>query len=331
MYTAQFRIIQCPVTIASGSCLSPTHSPVNSLVLPLILSLILISGPSAAATVVTSITGNVFADGKHLEQRDVLGSMDHIDIEGNATASLLVGDSTVALLCHGTSLGFGNDRGDAAYSLNLRTGQMKVSMSQRATNAPLEIRTPAAIATSLGMQVHLAVNPETGDTVITSLAHQVRVKGVDASDDDDGVVISQGEQVTIRTGSKPGDVEAIDVVSFAGSSDCLDDSRYRVAAVKAARREYSASSLDDMAQMDMADDLPTVTAGPPLIPTGTLGPPTFIQACLSHAQCAGPPPGDPDFIPSGPPIGPPGGPPSGSLTGSPSGPPIGPPSGPPAP
>jgi hypothetical protein len=322
MYTAQFRIIQSPVTIASGSCHSPTLSPITSL----ILSLILIPGFSTAATVVTSTTGNVSADGKQLGQRDALGSMDYIDIEGNATASLLVGDSTVAQLCHGASLGFGNDRGGAAHFLNLITGQMKVSVSRRATNAPLEIHTPAAIASSRGTQVHLAVNPETGETVITALAHQVRVKAVDTSDDD-GVVISQGEQVTIRKGLKPGKIETIDAVSFAGSSDCLDDSRYRVAAVKAARREYSESSLDDIAQMDMEDELPTVAAGPPLIPTGTLGPPAFIQACLSHAQCAGPPPGDPDFIPSGPPVGPPSGPPS----GSPSGPPIGPPIGPPAP
>ncbi len=267
-------------------------------------------GASTAATVITSSTGNVTAGSEHLEQSDVVKASDRVEVEGNGTASLMVGDSALVRLCHGASLGFGNDRGDGPSALSLGAGQAKISAGKRASDDPLEIHTPAAIATLLGTEAHVVVDPMTGDTVITSLAHRIRIEGLDAANGGTSgtIVISKGQKVTIRKGEAPESAEDVDISSLAGSSACLDDARYRIAAVSAARRGYAANSIGMIALMDSEVDVPTVAAAPPIIPTGTLGPSNFVQARLAGAQCAGPPPSEePDFVLSDP--GTPGGPP----------------------
>ncbi len=269
------------------------------------------SGAATAATVVTSSTGNVSVGSRQLEQNDIVDTSDRVDIEGNGSASLLVENSTVVRLCNDASLGFGNDHGNGPNALSLAAGQAKISAGKRANDDPLEVHTPAAIVTLLGTEAHVVVDAETGDTVITSLAQRVRVEGLDTASGG-AMVLSAGQKVTIRKGEEPGDIEVVHVSSLADTSACLDDARYRVAAVSAARGNYAESSLNAIALMDSEVDVPTVAAGPPIIPTGTLGPPNFVQSCLAGAQCAGPAPSkDPIFVPSNPgggggPGGPPG-------------------------
>jgi hypothetical protein len=306
----------------------PTPATAAALGAGMILLLTASSGIASAAAVLTSTTGNVSADGKHLEQDHVLGATDRVDLEGNATASLMLGDSAIVQLCHGASLGFASNHGDGQNALNLSTGQLKASTGPRPADDPLEIHTPAAIATLLGTQVHVEVDAVTGDTVITSLDHEIRVRGVDDAADQ-SVVIAAGLKVTVKAGSAPGTPEAADIPSRSFSSTCLDDSRYRVAAVDAARRAYGEDAVGPIALMDVEQDLPKVSAGPAIIPNGLLGAPVTpnIQTCLSFQQCN---PGGPDpvFEPGVPPS-PPGGPPAGSTT-VPSPPPA-PPGGPPVP
>lgn len=272
-----------------------------------------LAGLANAGTVLTSATGNVTTGERQLAQNDTLSSSDTIEVEGNGNASVLVGDTAIVRMCNGASLGFGNDRGDGPSALNLRSGQAKVSAGKRATDDPLEIHTPAAIATLLGTEAHVAVDPDTGDTTITSLAHQIRVTGT-GEGAGEGVVISEGQSVTVATGGEPGAVESANVASLALNSQCLDDARYRIAAVKAATREYTDGSVQMIAMMDSEADVPQVAAGPPIIPTGTLGPPAILASCLTAAQCTGSGPETTEFIPSdpviiGPPPPGPGGPP----------------------
>ncbi len=282
------------------------HSPLTTHSLVCLLSAGLAFGASAN-TVMTSATGNVTVDGKLVGQNDSIGAGDTIEVEGNSKASVLVGDTAIVKMCHGAALGFGADSGGGPSALNLRSGQVKVSAGKRSAGDPLEIHTPAAIATLLGTEVHVAVDRDSGDTVITSIDHQIRVKGT-AEDAGDGVVISPGEKITISAGGVPGEVEQVDSASFANSSDCLDDARFRVAAVKAAVRQYADKSIAVIAMMDSEVDVPQVAAGPPMIPTGTLGAPAVIPPCQAAAQCAGVVPYGPyktkPAVPSGIPPGP---------------------------
>lgn len=251
----------------------------------LILLTMTVSGFASAAIVLTSTTGNVSAEGKTLAQDDVLSTGDRIDLDANATASLMVGDSAIVRLCHGASLSFPSDPSGVSGALNLSTGQLKVSTSTRAGDDPLEIHTPAAIATLLGTEGHIEVDPVTGDTVVTSLHHEIRVNGLKGSADQ-SVVVAAGQKVAIRTGFGPGAVEAADVSSALQSSACLDDAGYRIAAVADARRKFGQDSVGPIALMDEVDDVPTVAAGPPIIPTGMLGAPLVpVPKCATPAQC----------------------------------------------
>lgn len=266
----------------------------------------LISGAASAATVVTAIDGNVKASDEQLMQSDVVSSADEIVVEGSGIASLMVADSAIVKMCHGASLGFGEDQGSGPSALNLRTGQLKVSAEKRASDNPLEIHTPAAIATLLGTELLVEVDPTTGDTIFTSLDHDIRVNAID-SPDAEGFVISPGQSITVRKGMQPDAVENADLSAIEASSHCMDAERFRIAAVSSARNDYGQQSLSQIAAMDVEVDLPTVAAGPPVIPTGTLSPPTFFPVCISAIQCSGATAGNaPGFFPSDPEIvGPP--------------------------
>lgn len=286
----------------SSQSSASTKTKKNLLLTSALLLLLSFAATSAgtAATVMTSTTGNVTNATENLGQNDVLMATDRVDLEAGATASLMVGDTAIVRLCHGASLGFVGDRGRSTSALNLRTGQLKVSAGKRAIDEPLEIHTPAAIATLLGTEAHVDVDPTTGDTVVTSLHHEIKVSGVGASSDK-SVVISAGQKVTIEKGSGPGAVETADVPSISFTSACLDDARYRIAAVSFARHQYGAGVLARIAKMDMVDgeDIPVVSAGPPLIPTGTLGP-QQARVCLSYEQCVQASGADPLFQPNPP-------------------------------
>lgn len=245
-----------------------------------------LAGAVQAATVLTAADGNVTAAGKQLGQLDEISSADTIEVGGDGIASLVVADSAIVKMCHGATLGFDNDQGDGPSALTLRNGQLKVSSEKRPTDNPLEIHTPAAIATLLGTELHIDVDPETGDSTFTSIGHQTRINSVDTPDGE-GIVISPGESVVVRKGEQPDAVKAADFAAIQTTSNCLDEKRFRVAAVSVARQDYGKQSLAQIAAMDAETNLPTVSAGPPIFPAGTFGPPTIFPTCQSVIQCAG--------------------------------------------
>ena len=108
------------------------------------------------------------------------------------------------------ALGFSDDQGRGPSSLELRTGQLKVSAGWRPADDPLEIHTPTAIATLLGTEVLVEVHPTSGDTTSTSFDHQIRVNSTD-SPNGEGVVISSGESVTVRKGAQPEAIQTADL------------------------------------------------------------------------------------------------------------------------
>ncbi len=260
----------------------PIHLPKFILFALVVLGLV-ITGGASASTVLTSTHGNVSVNGEAASQSDEVASGDTIEVEGGGTASVLVGDTAVVTMCHGAALGFGSDAGDGPSALNLRGGQVKVSAGKRPADSPLEIHTPAAIATLMGTEVHVKVDSDSGETTITSLEHQIKIAG---SGSQAPKVISPGEKITITSDGVVGEVESAEG-GPAFSSDCMDDSRFRIAAVKAAVRQYADKSIAQIAKMDTEVDVPQVASGPPIIPVGTLGAPLAAPACLAAAQCVG--------------------------------------------
>ncbi len=245
-----------------------------------------LAATAQAGTVLTATHGNVSVNGAAAEQSDAVGAGDTVEVEGGAIASVLVGDTALVRMCHGAALGFGNDSGDGPSALNLRGGQVKVSAGKRAAGDPLEIHTPAAIATLMGTEVHLTVDRDSGATTITSLEHQIRIAG-SSEQSQEPVVISPGEKITVSKDGVVGEVESVGTSDLAFSSDCLDDARFRIAAVKAAVRQYADKSVAQIAKMDTEVDVPMVASGPPIIPTGTLGAPLAIPPCISGVVCSG--------------------------------------------
>ena len=289
--------------------------PLPKFLLPLCVGIVssLLTGSAIASSVLTTTQGNVSVNGANAAQNASIDIGDTVEVEGSGVAAILVGNNAVVRMCHGAALGFGNDSGDGPSTLSLRGGQLKVSAGKRPSDRPLEIHTPAAIATLMGTQVHVSVDEATGATTVTSLEHQIKIAGSGAGDP---TVISPGEQVTISSDGVVGQVESAPLSILALSSDCLDGQRYRSAAVKTAVRNYADRSIDEIAAMDTQVDVPQVAAGPPLIPTGTLGAPLAVPPCLAAVQCAGSEvltsfdlvEKVPDGVPAGPPGGPPGGP-----------------------
>ena len=260
--------------------------PTRILIVSTSIVCLALAGAAQAATVLTATDGNVSTAGKQLEQLDEISSVDTVQVEDKGIASLVVANSAIVKMCHGATLGFDDDQGDGPSTLTLRNGQLKVSSEKRPTDNPLEIHTPAAIATLLGTELHVDVDPETGNSTFTSIDHQIRINSVDTPDGD-GTVISAGERVVVRKGEQPGAVKTADIAALRTTSDCLDKNLFRVAAVSVARQDYGKQSLPQIAAMDVETNLPAVSAGLPIISTASLGPPTIFPTCQSVIQCAG--------------------------------------------
>ena len=238
---------------------------------------------AARANVVTSVSGSFDSEAGALSQSDTVAIGDRISTLGDSTASVMMGDSAVIRMCNRASMRFANQTDIGPSTLQLDRGEIKASAASRPSDNPFEIHTPAAIATLLGTAVHVSVNPESGETVVTALDHRIHVKSTDASLAG-AIELMPGDQVVVAVGEKPGMVRQIDHFQFAGSSDCLDEDSYRNAALYDARKKYGQESMKEIVMTDMPEELPQV-AGGPLIPAGTLSPKIGLPICLSSLQC----------------------------------------------
>ena len=90
--------------------------------------------------------------------------------------SLMLDEDAMLQLCNRAEMS-ARPRTEGGRVLDLQRGEMKATVGKQPADAPLEIHTPAAVAQILGTVVHVSVDPETGETLITSIESRIKVIG----------------------------------------------------------------------------------------------------------------------------------------------------------
>jgi hypothetical protein len=212
-----------------------------------------------AETVVTAITGSVKSGDGPVAIHSVVSEKETFDTGTDGHCALMIADEAVVQLCNAATVSI--SRRGRTRVMELRQGELKATVGPRSADQPLEIHTPVAIASLLGTVVHVSVDPNTGETTITSVEDRVRVQGVEVGRLNP-TVLESGQQVSIRRGEGPGEVRRIPDVTSGDVSDCtLSDQALRIMAVAGARSAIAASEIAEIAFLDIPDlSTPAVSA-----------------------------------------------------------------------
>ncbi len=210
---------------------------------------------------VTALDGDAHAGGEALDIHHEVSPGEPIETGDEGRCSVLLADAAILQFCSRTGLRVGEPGEQGASVVQLDRGELKATVGPRPAGDPLEIHTPAAIATILGTVVHVEVDPETGDTVISSLESRVQVKSSNPLATGT-VIIEAGEQVTIRRGESPESKRRFDRRRLASAASCTFDDDFHRAAVRAQRASRMHAVTTGIASEDIPTEaLPAVGAG----------------------------------------------------------------------
>jgi hypothetical protein len=235
---------------------------------------------AASEVRVTAVEGDATADGEALRMHGEVQAGEELEVGDDGRCSVLLAEAAVLQFCNRARLRVGE--GGDANRVRLDSGELKATVGPRPAGQPLEIHTPAAIAIILGTVIHVKVDADTGDTVVSSLESKIRIQSSNSLVPG-FVVIDAGEQVTIRRGEAPQNKRKFDVGSFSQSGSCTFDEGFHYAASRAQRATQSRTLMEEIAYQDVPPDLlPPVAAGPT---ERTLPPPNPldelpVEACL---------------------------------------------------
>jgi hypothetical protein len=218
-------------------------------------------GPTLAATSdirVTAVDGGSSVAGKALQMHEEVQTGQDLETGEGGRCSVLLADAAILQFCNRAKLRIG-DGGDPS-KLVLNSGELKATVGPRPAGDPLEIHTPAAIATILGTVIHVEVDPDTGDTIVSSLESRVRVRSsnplVKGS-----IILNAGERVTIRRGEAPRPKQRFDPQTFARAGSCTFDDDFHNVAARSDRVSQAHNVMEQIAMEDIpVDDLPMVAA-----------------------------------------------------------------------
>jgi len=156
--------------------------------------------PSAQVTVV--VGDAVAGSGRRLASHSGVADDEEIRMGKDGGCSLLVDDDAVIELCEETSVVLERDEQTQRRRVRVDAGEIRIVVEPRLLEERLEVHTPAAIATILGTIVHVAVDPATGETTISSAQSKVRVESSDPSVKGSTTVAAL-EQITVKPGQAP--------------------------------------------------------------------------------------------------------------------------------
>jgi hypothetical protein len=156
--------------------------------------------PGAQVTVV--VGDAVAGSGRPLASDSGIGDDEAIRMGKDAGCSLLVDEDALIELCEETSVVLERDERTQRRRVRVDAGEIRIVVEPRLRKERLEIHTPAAIATILGTIVHVAVDPATGETTISSAESKVRVESSDPSVKGSTTVAAL-EQITVKPGEAP--------------------------------------------------------------------------------------------------------------------------------
>lgn len=218
------------------------------------LALVLWAQGAYAESVVTGLVGEVSRGDEALEIHDPIAPDSDVELGPDGRCAVLLASNAILQLCDEALVRLrSDDYGDRAV-VELDRGSLKATVESGGEAQRVEIHTPAAVATVLGTILHVEVDPDTGDTTISSLESRVRVQAA-APDGGEptgpGIVIEAGEQVVVPAGGRPGTVHQFDPSVLRSSQRCLDDEPFRASAVRAARLRDRLETVDEIAQSDI--------------------------------------------------------------------------------
>jgi hypothetical protein len=228
-----------------------------------LLALLAPEAALAEAGRITGLAGSVSgAADRELAEHGAVGESEKIETGEDGNVAMLVGDDVLVELCPQSALVIEPEAGGKRI-VRVESGDARIVV-EPGQNVPIEIHTPAAIATILGTVVYVTVDPETGQTTITSSDHDVEVQRIGSNAAP--IQISGGERTTVAWGGDPTRPRKLGFTSMRNLGSCLGDfdRRLRTEAVIRARREQQTSMVAETAVADMlaAEALPPVGASP---------------------------------------------------------------------
>ncbi len=177
-------------------------------------------GSGAPAVFADDVAGHVTAS---LESQfeGPIAEGEHVRLGESDACSILLDDDAVVELCGNTSVVFTRDRDSNRRIVSLDGGEIRIVVEPRAFEERIEIHTPAAIATLLGTIAHVAVDPKTGRTTITSTESRVSVRS-DQPAVRGTTVLEAGEQVSVEPGgAPPAEPRRLDLEQISTLGGCL--------------------------------------------------------------------------------------------------------------
>jgi hypothetical protein len=219
--------------------------------LPLLLAAAAALADEPSAQVTAVVGDAVTGSGRPLADRSELGDDEEIRMGKDGGCSLLVDDDALLELCEDTSVVLERDEQTHRRRVRLDAGEIRIVVEPRLLEERLEVHTPAAIATILGTIVHVAVDPATGVTTISSAQSKVRVESSDPSVKGSTTVAAL-EQITVKPGqAPPAHPRRLSRGEIAALGGCLLD--FRAVAQDRARDEVQLRVVDRIATADGED------------------------------------------------------------------------------
>jgi hypothetical protein len=224
------------------------------------------ASPAAAsqAGTVTGVKGDATGTNGELTQHAALSDDEKVQTGEDGNLALLLGDDVLVELCASSSLVVENEE-DGRRILRIEGGEARILVEPGKRGIPIEIHTPAAIATIFGTVIYVTVDPETGETTITSSDHDVEVRGIGPAASEP-IQITGGQRTTVAWGGAPEQPEDLVPRRMRDLGQCLGDfeSDLRAVSITRARQARERTLVVETAVVDMAvaDDLPPVSAAP---------------------------------------------------------------------
>jgi len=205
-------------------------------------SVALIGAEATAQVQVTSLEGSIQVGNLDVTLHTEIGENQSLETLDDGRFSVLVADRSVIQVCNQAKIRFDQIDPDEPKRLELERGDLRATVAPQPSGLPLEVHTPSAVVKLQGAIGLVVVDPDTGETTVTSLQDQVRVDASSTSETG-AIVLNPGERVSVRSGKAPGKVRRLDRELHGRSGDCLGEVGLRAAAVATDRVPLGATDF----------------------------------------------------------------------------------------
>jgi hypothetical protein len=203
-----------------------------------------------------------------LSRESELGDEAEIATGDDGNAAMLVDEDNLVELCASTKMKLKHDDATGGRIIEVGAGTTRIIVDPTKGGEPLQISTPAAIATIMGTVVYVTVDPASGETTIASEDHPVQIKSSDPNVSG-STTINGMESVTLTPGEAPERPEKMARSVLENISGCL--ANLHGVALDYDRVAAANRAQDRLARADgELAELPPVGIGPegPGVPDG---------------------------------------------------------------